>query len=124
METPVIVAVITVLAAPLAALLTWLLNRRKHISDIYNVLSESSQTAVETMQLTMSELRLELHEARDKIDGLMEENRQLKIDLIELKEMNVRLLNENRKLKNQLEDLAQQIQYFHSSDPSSEQHDN
>ena len=124
METTVIVAVITVLAAPLAALLTWLLNRRKQISDIYNDLSESSQTAVETMQLTMGELRLELQEAREKIDGLMEENKVLRTDLTELKEMNIRLLNENRKLKSQLEDLVQRVQNFHSSSSESEQHGN
>jgi FtsZ-binding cell division protein ZapB len=119
-ETTVIVAVITVLAAPLAALLTWLLNRRKHISDIYSVLSESSQTAVETMQLTMTELRLELQESREKIDDLMQENKVLKLDLIELKEMNIRLLSENQKLKNQMEDLARQIHRFHSFDSESE----
>jgi uncharacterized protein (DUF3084 family) len=123
-ETTVIVAVITVLAAPLAALLTWLLNRRKHISDIYSVLSESSQTAVETMQLTMTELRLELQESREKIDNLMQENKVLKLDLIELKEMNIRLLSENQKLKNQMEDLARQIHYYHSFDSESEQHGN
>ena len=120
MEPAVLIAIIGVLTAPFAALITWMLNRKKHIADIYAALSESSQTAVETMQLTMGELRLELRDARDKIDNLMMENRQLKADLIELKDMNVRLLSENQTLKNQLEELAERIRYYHASSDESE----
>jgi uncharacterized protein (DUF3084 family) len=123
-ETTILVAVIGVLAAPLAVLLTWLLNRRKHITEIYNMVSESSQTAVETMQITMQELRIELTEARSKIDELVEENSFLRSDMKELKEMNVRLLDENQKLKNQLDSLTKTMNRLHASDAESEQHDN
>jgi uncharacterized protein (DUF3084 family) len=119
-NTPVLVAIVTVLAAPLAALLTWFLNRRKHISDIYNVLSESSQTAVETMQMTMNELRLELSEAKIKIDELIEENEMLRKDLQELKDMNVQLIYENQTLKNQLDNLTEVLKHLHVSDSESE----
>jgi uncharacterized protein (DUF3084 family) len=124
METPVIVAIVTILAAPLAALLTWLLNRRKHVSEIYNILSESSQTAVETMQLTMQELRIELVEAKEKIDELIVENASLRSDMRELKEFNVKLLGENQKLKNQLDGLTETMNRLHVSDFESEQNDN
>jgi len=123
METPVLVAIVTVLAAPLAALLTWLLNRRKHVSEIYNMVSESSQTAVETMQITMQELRIELVDAKEKIEFLAEENSQLRKDIRELKEINVRLLDENQKLKNQLDNLIGTMNRLHASDSESEQHD-
>lgn len=94
MEPAVVVAIIGVLAAPVAAVITWLLNRKKHIADIYNALSESSQTAVETMQMTMQELRLELVEARQKIEELIEENGFLRQDLAALKTQNQELMQQ------------------------------
>lgn len=92
MEPAVIIAIIGVLAAPIAAVITWMLNRKKHIADIYNALSESSQTAVETMQMTMQELRLELVEARQKIEELIAENELLRQDLAALKTQNEQLI--------------------------------
>ena len=120
METTIIIAVIGVLAAPIAALLTWILNRRKHVSEIYNILSESSQTAVETMQMTMQEVRLELTEARGKIDELVKENVHLREDMKELKNFNIKLLDENQKLKNQLDGLTETMKRLHASDSESE----
>jgi len=99
MEPTILVAIIGVLAAPFAALITWMLNRKKHIADIYTALSESSQTAVETMQLTMNELRIELEEARRKIDDLIQENELLRYDLHELKKQNQDLMAEIRSLR-------------------------
>lgn len=99
MDPAILIAIIGVLAAPFAALITWMLNRKKHIADIYSALSESSQTAVETMQLTMNELRIELEEARRKIDDLIAENELLRNDLHELKSQNAKLLNEIRELR-------------------------
>jgi FtsZ-binding cell division protein ZapB len=115
-ETPILIAVIGVLAAPVAALVTWLLNRRKHISEIYNMLSESSQTAVETLQMTMQELRIELTEARLKIDELIDENAKLLQDMKELKVMNIRLFDENQKLKNQLDNLTFEMKKISDSE--------
>lgn len=99
MDPVIFAAIIGVLAAPFAALITWMLNRKKHIADIYTALSESSQTAVETMQLTMNELRTELEEARRKIDDLIEENELLRHDLHGLKRQNQDLMNEIRGLR-------------------------
>jgi FtsZ-binding cell division protein ZapB len=99
MDPAILVAIVGVLAAPFAALITWTLNRKKHIADIYAALSESSQTAVETMQMTMNELRIELEEARRKIDDLIEENELLRHDLHELKKQNENLLVEIKGLR-------------------------
>lgn len=109
MDASIIVAIIGVLAAPVAAFATWFLNRKKHIADIYNALSESSQTAVETMQLTMKELRIELVEAKDKIDELISENEALRDDLRELKIQNETLMKENIELKDKIDELYQHI---------------
>lgn len=94
MDASIVVAIVGVLAAPVAAFVTWLLNRKKHIADIYNALSESSQTAVETMQLTMNELRIELTEAREKIDQLINENELLRKDLKALRKQNTDLIKQ------------------------------
>jgi len=109
METAIVVAMISVLAAPLAAFLTWLVNRKKHIADIYNALSESSQNAVETMHMTMNELRIELSEAKTKIDELIAENELHRKDLHELKIQNEQLIAENRQFKATIEALTKAI---------------
>lgn len=99
MEPTILIAIIGILAAPLAAVITWMLNRKKHIADIYAALSESSQTAVETMQMTMNELRTELEEARHKIEDLIAENELLRKDLHELKAQNIELMAEIQRLR-------------------------
>lgn len=109
MDAGILTAIIGVLAAPVAAFVTWMLNRKKHIADIYNALSESSQTAVETMQMTMQELRLELIEAKNKIEELIFENEALRDDLRELKIQNDLLMKENIVLKDKIDELYQHI---------------
>lgn len=109
MDGAVLIAIIGILAAPLAAIITWLTNRKKHVAEIYESISESSQNAVETMQLTMGELRTELVEAKNKIDELITENRLLREDLMVLKGQNQQLLLENRALERKIEDLSEQI---------------
>ena len=126
METPVIVAIIGVLAAPVAAFFTWFVNRKKHIADIYAALSESSQTAVETMQMTMTTLHDELLDAKVKIESLITENELLRQDLRELKNQNILLLEENKALRSKIDQIGIQMSNFHteSSDKPSSPHDN
>jgi regulator of replication initiation timing len=126
METPVIVAIIGVLAAPVAAFITWFVNRKKHIADIYASLSESSQTAVETMQMTMTTLHDELLDAKVKIESLITENELLRQDLRELKNQNILLLEENKALRLKIDQIGIQMSNFHteSSDKPSSPHDN
>lgn len=113
METPVLVAIIGILAAPIAAIITWLVNRKKHIADIYASLSESSQTAVETMQMTMTTLHDELIDAKVKIETLISENELLRQDLRELKNQNVLLLEENKALRSKIDEIGKQMENFH-----------
>lgn len=109
MDTPIIIAIIGVLSAPIGVLVTWMLNRKKHVADIYTALSESSQVAVETMQLTMQELRIELTEAKEQMQALIQENELLRTDLHELKLQNEQLLLENRAFKRKIEELTKSI---------------
>ena len=112
METPIIVAIIGVLVAPIAAFFTWFVNRKKHIADIYAALSESSQTAVETMQMTMTTLHKELLDATAKIDALIIENELLRKDLLELKNQNSQLLYENKALRVKIDQISKQMDSF------------
>ena len=114
METPVLVAIIGVLAAPVAAFFTWFVNRKKHIADIYSALAESSQSAVETMQMTMETLHDELKEAKERIEDLISENILLRQDLLELKEQNTELIRENKELRLKIDQISQQMTDFHS----------
>jgi hypothetical protein len=114
MDTPLLVAIIGVLSAPLAVLVTWFVNRRKHVADIYTALSESSQAAVETMHMAMNELRNELVEAKLKIDELIVENELLRNDLHELKAQNEQLISENRAFKRKIEELTMTIKNMNS----------
>jgi len=107
MEPAIIVAIVGVLAAPVASFVTWFLNRKKHVADFYNAVSESSQMAVETMQMTMGELRTELISAKEKIEELIQENAALRDDLRELKIQNERLMKENKSLEIKIEELYQ-----------------
>jgi len=109
MDGAILIAIIGILAAPIAAIVTWLANRKKHVAEIYESISESSQNAVETMQLTMQELRIELIETKTSIDDLIIENRLLKEDLILLKGQNQQLLFENKALEQKIEELSRQI---------------
>lgn len=113
MEPAVVVAIIGVLAAPFAAVITWMLNRKKHISDIYSALAESSQSAVETMQMTMTTLHDELIDAKGKIDSLIAENELLRADLKELKQQNQILLEENKALRSKIDEISTQMTNFH-----------
>jgi regulator of replication initiation timing len=119
METPILVAIIGVLAAPVAAFVTWFVNRKKHIADIYSALSESSQTAVETMQMTMKTLHDELVDAKEKIENLIQENELLRADLRELKNQNVVLLEENRQLRAKIDQIGDQMHNFRPFDSPS-----
>jgi chromosome segregation ATPase len=114
METPVLVAMIGIMAAPVAAFITWFVNRKKHIADIYASLSESSQTAVETMQMTMMTLHDELLDAKVKIETLITENELLRSDLRELKNQNILLLEENKALRSKIDQIGKQMDNFRS----------
>jgi predicted nuclease with TOPRIM domain len=109
MDGAILIAIIGILAAPLAATITWMTNRKKHVAEIYESISESSQNAVETMQITMQELRTELVETKSKIDELINENRLLREDLLTLKGQNQQLLFENKALERKIEELSVQI---------------
>lgn len=105
MNEAVIVAILGLLAAPVAALITWIANRKKNIGDIYSTLTESAQSAVETMQSAMETLHDELQAAQDKIEQLILENQKMQAELAKLRQQNLLLLQENHSLHRKVDDL-------------------
>lgn len=110
METPVLVAIVGLLAIPLGALLNWVLSRRKSVADIYNSIAEAGQAAVESVSTALETVRRELDDAHRKIDILVAENVKLHDSINDLKMQNERLLEENLNLKNQVTNLTSTLQ--------------
>lgn len=128
MNEAIIIAILGLLAAPVAAVITWLANRRKNIGEIYSVLTDSAQSAVETMQATMETLHEELQAAQEKIEQLIEENHKMQGELAKLRQQNMLLLQENHSLHKKVDDLMRAFvdtgEIPIVSDSSSSQHDN
>jgi uncharacterized coiled-coil DUF342 family protein len=123
METPILVAIVALLAAPIASFFTWMLNKRQGLANIYNSLSETQQNAVETMSTAMHSVRIDLDNAHQKIDQLIEENQILRDSIDELKVQNRQLLSENDGLRKQVVELTNTLQRF-VSDGKFSPHDN
>lgn len=112
MNDGILIAVIGLLAAPIAAFVTWLANRRKNIGEIYSTLTDSAQSAVETMQATMETLHEELANAQAKIEQLIEENQKMQKEIAKLRQQNHLLLQENHELHRKIDDL---VKAFHDT---------
>ena len=123
METPILVAIVALLAAPIASFFTWMLNKRQGLANIYNSLSETQQNAVETMSTALQNVRIDLDNANQKIDQLIEENQILRDSIDELKVQNRQLLSENDGLRKQVVELTNTLQRF-VSDGKFSPHDN
>ena len=108
METPILVAVVGLLVAPIAAFVTWALNKRQGLANIYNSLSETQQNAVETINTALQAVRTELDVAHSKIDQLLTENESLRESIRQL-------LRENDELRKQVVELTKTLQQFVSA---------
>ena len=118
METPILVAIVALLAAPIASFFTWMLNKRQGLANIYNSLSETQQNAVETMSTAMQSVRIDLDNAHQKIDQLISENQLLRDSIEELKTQNRQLLTENEYLRKQVVELTNTLQELVSFEKS------
>lgn len=102
MNEALIVAIITVLGVPLSVFITWIVNRRKNISELYTNITEASQTSMEIMQTAMDRLSEELVIATQKIEALQSE-------LNEVRHQNLLLLEENHRLHKKIADLMDTV---------------
>lgn len=104
------VSLVGLLAVPVSLVITWLVNRKKNISDIYKNITDQSvgaaSIAVEAMQTTMEQLHIELLGANEKIDALVTENKKMQYELGQLRQQNMLLLQENHVLHRKIDDLT------------------
>ena len=77
--------IVGLLAAPLAAFITWLLSRPKQRADVHNSMMTSASAAVDTIADVLTEVRQELEEARGEIAALRQENQSLHQMVIDLR---------------------------------------
>ena len=77
--------VVGLLAAPLAAFITWLLSRPKQRADVHTSMMTSASAAVDTIADVLGEVRQELEEARQEIAALRSENQSLHQMVIDLR---------------------------------------
>lgn len=73
------------LAAPLAAVITWALARPKQKADVHSSMVSSASTAVDAITGVLGEVRRELEEARQEIAALRAENADLHQMVIDLR---------------------------------------
>ena len=77
--------IIGLLAAPVAAFITWLLSRPKQKADVHSSVVTSASAAVDTIADVLNEVRSELAEARQEIEALRSENQSLHQMVIDLR---------------------------------------
>jgi regulator of replication initiation timing len=106
----ILIAVIGLLAAPIASFITWMANRKKNTGDIYATLTDSASSAIDYMQDAMTTLHHELDKANDKIESLIQENQNVTAELSKLRQQNLLLLQENHALHQKIDDLAKAFQ--------------
>ena len=84
-QDALIALVIGLMAAPLAAVVTWVLSRPKQRADVHSAVVTSASAAVDTIADVLSEVRQELEEARQEIAALREENQSLHRMVVDLR---------------------------------------
>ena len=77
--------IIGLLAAPVAALITWSLSRPKQRADVHMAMMTSASAAVDTIADVLGEVRQELEEARQEIAALRLENQSLHRMVLDLR---------------------------------------
>jgi transposase len=75
--TEVIAAIIAMLAAPLAATVTWRFTKRKTDADTNTSYAQAANVSVETMLAVVNQLRQE-------VEDLARENAQLRVEIARL----------------------------------------
>jgi uncharacterized protein (DUF3084 family) len=100
-DNALIALLVGLLAAPVASLATFLLNRRKTGVDIISSITDAGHVAVETVTTALEIVNLQLEEVR-------RENQVLHKDMCDLKEQNKKLMAENEELRKDLLSLKNQ----------------
>lgn len=112
MEPNVVIAMITLLAAPVAAAVGYRLNKKKTDTDISNSIAMASGDAVEAMQQVMKSLHDELKETKKDLAVFKTQNKNLEESLEELKKQNGKLMEQNFTLAAEILELRKLVEHM------------
>ncbi len=112
MEPNVVVAVLSLLAAPVAAFVGYMLNRKKSDTDISNSIATASGDAVDAINEVMKSLRDELKETKQDLILFKAQNKNLEDSLDELHKQNKRLMEQNQTLAAEILELRKLVEYM------------
>ena len=84
-QDALIALIIGLMAAPVTAVVTWVLARPKQKADVHSAMVTSASAAVDTIADVLNEVRQELEEARGEIAALRSENQNLHQMVIDLR---------------------------------------
>jgi predicted nucleic acid-binding Zn-ribbon protein len=116
MEPSIVIALVTLLTAPIATLAAWALNRRKGKTDLAGSIALASGEAVDAIKEVMVTLREELQETKHKLEEFKLQNKELESSLRALHEQNKVLLEQNGMLAKEIAALKQQVDRFARSE--------
>lgn len=85
-QDALIALIVGLMAAPVTAVVTWILARPKQKADVHSSMMTSASAAVGTISDVLNEVRIELEEARGEIAALREENQSLHKMVIDLRQ--------------------------------------
>lgn len=116
METSIVIALITLITAPIAAFVAWILNKRKNKADLAGTIALASGEAVDAIKDVMASLREELKETKHELAEFKLQNKELESSLKALHEQNKVLLEQNGLLAWEIAELKKQVDRFAQND--------
>ena len=111
-ETSIAIALITLVSAPIAAIVAWILNKRKQRTDLAGTIALASGEAVDAIRDVMTSLREELKETKHELEQFKLQNKELESSLKALHEQNKVLLEQNGLLAREIAQLKKQVDRF------------
>lgn len=122
MEPSIVIALITLLTAPIATFAAWSINKRKAKSDVAGAIALASGEAVDAIKEVMASLREDLQATKKELENFKLQNKELESSLKALHLQNNVLLEQNGFLAKEISQLKQQVDRFSLGD--SQQNDN
>lgn len=110
MEANVVIAALSLLAAPIAAFFGYILNKRKSDTDISNSIASASGDAVDAINEVMKALKEELKENRAELALFKKQNQELERSLRDLQKQNERLMEQNTTLAAEILELRRLVE--------------
>lgn len=83
--TQIFAGFLTLIVAPLTAVVTWRLSKRKNTAEADSVIVSGANQAVDTMITVLAELRDQVFVLQEEAHALREENQELRRQVRELK---------------------------------------